>query len=410
MIKIKNMLSYLLWAVIFILVGCNQNSVNLQWRNDRTGIYNETGLLKSWHRDGPELLWHYDELGDGFSSVVVSKDKFYVAGMIDDKGYLHVFDAKGNLLNKIMYGDEWTVNYNGTRGSPTIDNGKIYIISGIGDLICFDENTLNVLWKKNIFSEFESNNIRWGITESPLIIGEKLIVTPGGERHNVVALNKNTGELIWSSPGVGEASAYCSPLYVGDLETPLIATKTAYHIIGLEAATGKLLWSFESRNRNQIHSNTPVYADNMILFSSVDKGSVMVQLSEGGRKAEIVWENPDWDNMMGGVIKIGDYVYGSCSGYKNRLWYCLNWNTGEVMYQERGLETAGVIIYADGMFYCYSDRGDVALVTPNPGRFEIVSRFRIEKGTGQHWAHPIIYNGTLYVRRGNSLMAYKIKS
>ena len=413
---------FFLFAVMFIVLALLMwnlarigqeskefSSVQIQWRNDRTGIFNETGLLKSWHEDGPELLWYFDDLGDGHSSVAVSNNRLYVAGMIDNQGYLFVFDLAGNLLNKINYGSEWFRNYPGTRGTPTINDGKIYIISGMGDVICLDESSLNVIWQRNMLADFDSRNIRWGIAESPLIIGDKLIVTPGGEVHNVVALNKNTGEMIWSSPGVGEPAAYCSPLYVGDLEVPLIATKTAHHIIGLEAATGKLLWSFENRNRNQIHSNTPIYADNMILFTSVDNGSTMLRLTDGGRNAEIAWKLDELDNMQGGLIKIGDYLFGSSSGVWNRLWYCVKWETGEILYTDNEFGTAGVTIYADGMLYFYSDRGEMALVKPDTEKLNIVSRFRIEKGTGPHWAHPIIYNGVLYVRHGNALMAYRIK-
>jgi len=382
----------------------------VEWRYDRTGIYSkEKGLLKSWSAEGPELLWHYNGLGDGHSSVAIASGKIYVTGLIDGKGYLYIFDYNGKLLNKIMYGDEWTVNYVGTRATPIINEGKIYLCSGTGDLICMDENKLSVIWKRNIFEDFESENIRWGINESPLIIGEKIIATPGGKKHNIVALNKNTGELIWSSPGKGDLSAYCSPLYIGDQKTPLIVTITAENIIGLEASSGKMLWSHESKNINSIHSNTPVYANNRILCTSVDKGCTMLQLSDGGRKAEIVWEIPVLDNMMGAMVKIGGYIYGSGSGYKERFWYCVDWETGEIMYKDPTFRTAGVTIAADDRIYCYTDRGEMALVDATPEKFEIVGRFPITMGTDQHWAHPVIYQGVLYVRHGDTLMAYKIK-
>jgi len=327
---------------------------------------------------------------------------------LDGKGYLYVFDFHGKLLNKLMYGDEWTENYVGTRATPIVSNDKVYLMSGAGDLVCLDEKNLEVIWKRNIFVDFKSENIRWGFNESPLIIGEKLIITPGGKEHNIVALNKNTGELIWSAPGKGDLSAYCSPLYIGDQEIPLIVTITAENIIGLEASTGKMLWSFESKNRNSIHSNTPVYNNNMLLCTSVDKGCTMLRLSDGGRKAEIVWELPEWDNMMGALVKVGDYVYGSGSGYKERVWYCVDWATGKIKYTTKGL-AMGVTIVADDRFYCYTDKGEMALVKATPEKFEVVSQFMIEKGTEQHWAHPVIYKGVLYVRHGDSLMAYKIK-
>jgi outer membrane protein assembly factor BamB len=404
------LVAFVVIALSFVSYSCSMtNGKKVLWRNDGTGIYDEKGLLKSWPSGGPELLWHADNLGDGHSSVAVSKDKLYVTGMIENQGYLHVFDLSGKLLNSIHYGEEWYRNYEGTRGTPTINDGKIYIISGMGEVICLDERTLNVVWKQNMLTTYSAENIRWGITESPLIIGNKLILTPGGKEHNVVAVNKNNGELIWTSAAVGELSAYCSPLYIKDLQVPIIATITAHTIIGLEAATGKLLWSFESRNRNHIHSNTPVYADNMILFTSVDRGCTMVRLSNGGRNAEVVWELNEVDNMMGGLMKLGDYIYGSCSGYKNKLWYCINWHTGNVEYTDDRL-AAGVTIFADDLLYFYSDKGDMALVRPDSKKLDIISQFKIEKGTGPHWAHPINYKGVLYVRHGDTLMAYNIKA
>ena len=402
--------SFLTFLKLFLPIVFFPLSAQVEWRYDRTGVYaNETGLLKSWSQNGPEMLWYYDGLGEGHSSVGIASNKVYVTGMSDGKGYLYVFDLTGKLLNKKMYGDEWTTNYTGTRATPIINHGKIYVMSGAGDLVCLDENKLDVVWKRNIFADFESKNIRWGFCESPLIFGEKLIITPGGKEHNIVALNKNTGQLIWNSPAKGDLSAYCSPLFIDDQEIPLIVTMTAAHIVGLEASTGNMLWSFESRNKNHIHSNTPVYDNNMVLCASVDKGATMLRLFDGGRKAEIVWEITEWDNMMGGVVKIGDYIYGSSSGYNAaKNWYCVDWNTGEIKYIDRQL-AMGVSIVADGMLYCYTDKGEMALVKPSPEKFDVVSKFPITKGTDQHWAHPVIYQGILYVRHGNSLMAYRIK-
>jgi len=387
-------------------------TAQIGWRNDRTGIFaNETGLLKSWSENGPEMLWYFDGLGEGFSSVAISNHKLYATGMHDDnKGYLYVFNLNGELLNKIEYGNEWTGGYNGTRGTPTIDNGKIYIMSGLGELICFDENTLNVVWKKNILTDFGANSNPAGISESPLIIGNKIIAIPGGAEHNIVALNKNTGELIWSSPAKGDTASYCSPLYIGDLEIPLIVALTAKNLVALDASSGELLWSFEYRNTNAIHGNTPIYADNMLLASSSGQGTTMFRLLNGGREAEIAWTLPEGDNVMGGMVKLDNYVYSSGAGGRNRDWYCLDWNTGEIKYKDRehGL-AVGVVISADGMLYCYSDKGEMALVRPTPEKFDIISRFRADRGTAQHFAHPSIYQGVLYVRHGNSLMAYKIK-
>jgi outer membrane protein assembly factor BamB len=259
-----------------------------------------------------------------------------------------------------------------------------------------------------MLEKFDAENIIWGITESPLIIDNKIIITPGGDEHNVVALNKNTGEIIWTTPAMGGKSAYCTPLYISDTEVPLIVTITAENIIGLEAATGKLLWSFECKNTWSIQANTPIYADNMVLFTTVEKGSTMVRLTNGGRNAEIAWELQPLDNMQGGLIKIGNYIYGSASAGTG-VWYCVNWTTGEVVYRDETITGMSVIIYSDGMFYLYSDKGDMYLINPSSEKLDIVSQFKIELGTNQHWAHPIIYKGVLYVRHGDTLMAYNIK-
>lgn len=381
---------------------------NIQWRGtDRTGIYTETGLMKSWPAAGPAMLWSYDGLGEGHSSAAIASDKIYLTGMTDGKGYLYVFDLKGKLLNKKMYGPEWNESYNGPRGTVTLNDGKLYLMSGVGDLYCFDVATLNVVWKKNILKEFKASNIVWGINEAPLIVGDKVIATPGGKEHNMVALNKNTGALVWSSLGEGDAAAYCSPLYIKDQQVPLIVTMTANHILGIDANTGKELWSHEHTNRYSIHANTPVYGDGMILCTSgYGSGSIMLRLKNGGRSVEQAWSSKEMDNRIGGMVKIGDFVYGS--GDNNRFWFCADWKTGEIKYKEKGF-AMGNIIADDGMLYCYTDRGDMILAKVNPVKFEVVSRFQITKGTEQHWAHPVIYKGVLYVRHGDSLMAYKIK-
>ncbi|MDR1756361.1 MAG: PQQ-binding-like beta-propeller repeat protein [Culturomica sp.] len=381
---------------------------NIQWRGtDRTGIYHEAGLLKVWPEGGPELLWHYDGLGEGHSSVAIDAGKLYISGMTEKTGYIYVFDTNGKLLNKKEYGPEWAESYNGTRGTITISEGKLYLVTGTAEIYCIDQQSLNVVWKKSFVQDFNGSNIQWGICETPLIVGEKLIATPGGAEHNIVALNKNTGDLIWSSPGEGDKSAYCSPLYIADQEIPQIVTLTANHIIGINAANGEKLWSHENKNRHSVHANTPVYSNNMVLCTSgYGRGTTMLRLTDGGRKAEEVWFSGELDNRIGAMVKVGDYIYGS--GDANRYWFCAEWNTGAIKWKTAGL-AMGNIIANDGMLYCYTDRGEMALAKATPEKFDIVSKFMITLGTAQHWAHPVLYRGVMYLRHGNTLMAYKVK-
>ena len=187
----------ILLLTLITLPLCAQDVI--QWRGtDRTGVYKETGLLKAWPADGPTMLWHYDGVGEGHSSAAIANNKIYVTGLVDGSGHLFVFDLAGKLLNKKSYGPEWDTNYNGARGTVTVNDGRIYVYSGQGGLVCFDESNLNIVWQKNVINEYQGSNIRWGVNESPLIVGDKVIITPGGTEHNVMALNKKTGDVIWS--------------------------------------------------------------------------------------------------------------------------------------------------------------------------------------------------------------------
>ena len=390
--------------------GANSGTI-IQWRGaDRTGIYHETGLMTSWPQDGPELLWYFNGLGYGHSSPVVANGRIFVTGMVNSRGFIFVFDQNGNLLQRVEYGPEWDRNFDGTRGSITISDGKLYLISGMGIIYCFDLRSLNLIWERNLLRDFNARNIMWGITESPLIVGDKVIATPGGERYNVVALNKRTGELIWYTSGMGNQSSYTSPMFIGTQEVPLIVQMTGHHTLGIHAETGEMLWYFPNTNQHQVHANTPIYSNGMVLITSgYGRGSTMLRLINGGRGIEEAWHSNLLDNQQGGMVKVGDYVFGS--GHASRRWFAANWNTGEIAWEESGL-AMGVTIANDAMLYIYTNRGDMILARATPERFDIVGQFPIVLGTGgpsEHWAHPIIYNGVLYVRRGDTLMAFNIR-
>jgi len=413
-----NIKKYIVITVLLSVIFCScrqtidvQNN-NSQWRGEnRDGIYNETGLLKVWSDDGPELLWAYEGLGDGYTSVAIANGKIYITGLNDDNLILFVFDLKGQLLNKKEVGKEEKENYPGPRSTININDGKLYIYNTLGYIFCLDEKTLNEIWSKNVLSELNGRNIEWLVTESPLIVDDKIFLTPGGEENNIVALNKNTGELLWSSSGEGTVSAYCSPQYIGDQTIPIIVTSTADFIVGLNADTGEKLWSHPQTNIYNIHPNTPLYHNGMLLsFTGYKAGAVMLKLKDGGRSVEEVWKNEEMDNQMGGAVKFGDYVY--TSGHGNRYWFCVDWNTGETICKagrDEQFTASCNVIAADGMLYCYSNIGEMFMVNPNPERFELVSSFKITLGTNQHWAHPVIHDGVLYIRHGDALMAYNIK-
>ncbi|MDX9771331.1 MAG: PQQ-like beta-propeller repeat protein [Tenuifilaceae bacterium] len=379
----------------------------VQWRGpQRDGVYLESGLLKQWPADGPKMLWSYDQLGDGHSSATVTDDRIFTSGMTGDKGYVFALDHSGNLLWKTEYGKEWTENWNGLHSTPLYYKGKLYILSAFGKLVCLNANNGTINWTVDLFTDYDGQNIEWGITENLLIDNDLLYCTPGGKTTNVIALNPKNGELIWKSSAKGEKSAYCSPLIIQVSGRKLLVTHTANSIIGLDAANGELLWSFEHKNRYAVHPNTPIYNNGYLLcFSGYGQGAVMLKLSQDGNSVSEVWRNKKIDNQMGGLVLYDGKIYGS--GHNSRSWHCVDWKTGETLYSNK-IAGNGNIIMADGMLYGYGDNGEVVLIKPTDNGFEEVNSFKVKKGSNQHWAHLVIHNKKLYLRRGTSLMVYSI--
>jgi outer membrane protein assembly factor BamB len=379
-----------------------------RWRGPNgSGVYDETGLLKKWPDSGPEIIWHFDELGEGHSSPAFANGLIYLSGMIDQTGHIFVLNYDGNLEWKAPYGEEFHESYPGSRSTPVVAGDLLYIYSGNGVLTCMDAHNGGVKWRKDVFKDLDGRNIRWGVTETPVVNEDLIFITPGGKKNNVVALNRFNGNLVWSSPGNGELSAYCTPLLVELPARKLLVTMTADHIIGIDIKDGKTLWSHPQTNKWQVHANTPIYHDGgLFCFSGYGQGGVKLDLNADGSSVTKAWFNENLDNRIGGMVLVDGYLYGS--GDNNRQWRCVDWKTGEEKYEATDIGK-GVTISADGMLYCYSDRGELALVGATPEGFNLVSKTRVELGSAQHWSHPVIHNGRLYLRHGNTLIAYRIK-
>lgn len=378
------------------------------WRGpNQDGVYEESGLLDKWPASGPVILWNYDALGEGYSSPAFANNLIYVSGMEGSTGYIYALSETGQLKWKAVYGEEWDHSYEGTRATPVISGNELYMLSGVGDLSCLNAQNGKTIWKKNILKDFGGRNIQWGLNEAVVIHGEKLICTPGGTQNNVIALDRHSGKLLWSSKGKGEKSAYCTPLLVKVGSRNLLVTHTEKNILGIDADNGDLLWNYSHTNRWEVHPNTPIFHNNSIFaFSGYGQGGVMLKLFQDGKSASRKWVGKSMDSRMGGAVVMNGKIYGS--GDNNRQWQCIDWETGKVDYSSKEVGN-GVIIAADGKLYWYSQRGELALVKPGSSSFEIVSETRVSLGSGQHWAHPVIDNGRLFVRHGDTLIAYKIK-
>lgn len=398
--------------ILFILLSLATSDTSAQsfnnWRGPaRDGHYPDRGLLKQWPANGPRLNWVFENLGIGFSSPVIANGKVYVTGMEGDMGFVYILSKNGVLEKKYPYGKEDTGSYPGTRSTPTIVGNLMYLATSQGEFFCMDLNTGRKLWSVNLFSDLDGRNIRWGFTENVIIDGDLIFVSPGGTKHNIVALNRRTGALVWTNDTKDGVSAYCSPLIINHHGRKMLITMMANDVVALEPATGRFIWSFPYANQRNIHPNTPIYHNgDLYVFSGYGKGGYKLRISRDGNRVTRVWENILLDNQLGGVVLIDGFIYGA--GDRNRRWFGVNWATGEVVSESREIDK-GTVIAADGMMFAYTERGELALLKPNKGKIEVVSKTNITHGSNQHWAHIVINNGVLYVRRGNALMAFNIR-
>lgn len=412
---------------LFCLFLFSQNLVSqeiYQWRGEnRDGIYNETDLLKEWPEDGPELLWSIRELGKGYSSATVTDDAIFISGMKDSSDYLTKLSPNGEQIWQIKYGGSWYKSFPDTRGTPTCENGKIYLISGNGTLAKIDSEKGSIDWSFNAFEKYKGAYGEWGICESLLLVDDKVIYTPGGHETTMVAIHKDTGEEVWKTNSIPDTTGYVSPIVINRGEKKKIINVLAKNIVAVDSEEGKILWSknyYDTNSENskavwkrspEINANTPLYHEGKLYITSgYNHTGVMFELNEDGTDANQLWVDSVLDVHHGGVVLVDGFLYGS-NWINNKLgeWCCINWDTGEKQYSEKW-KTKGSIIYADGLLFCYEERtGFLALVKANPEKFDMISSFKIPMGTGPHWAHPVIKNGVLYVRHGDALMAYKIK-
>ena len=408
----------LLMAIFSHFICKSQNYFS--WREqNRTGISAETGLLKSWPTEGPKLLWSNLELFKGNSSVSFGKNIIFTTGTKDSLDYLFAIDMSGKILWQVPMGRAWSESFPESRATPTVENDKVYTCSGMGDLACFDANTGKAIWTYKASEQNKGTYGRWGIAETPLIDGDKLYFSPGGAETATIALNKNTGEIIWKSLPLGDKPGYVSPLLINYSGKSIIINATVKNVFAVDASNGEILWKVPHKipanlapGRDLIKCVTPLFLDgNVYVTGGYDAGGMMIKMAENGKSAEIAWTDSILDVHHGGVVLLDGYIYGSnWLNNANGNWCCIEWKTGKKMWEENW-NNKGSIIAAEGLLYIYDEKkGFVGLVRPNPQKFELISSFQVTQGeAGPFWAHPVIYNGILYLRHQNALMAYDIK-
>lgn len=383
-----------------------------QWQGPkRDAVSTETGLLKSWPKDGPALLWTAKGLGDGFSTPSVAGGRIYTMGNRSRKEYAMAFDEEnGQLLWMAETGAVRSGGggYPGPRCTPTVDGDFVYALGLNGDLICVHALNGKEVWRKDIQKTFRGSPGHWGYSESPLVDGDKVICTPGGGNATIVALNKQTGETIWECKvPEGDGAAYASAIVAEVDGQKQYVQFLSRGVVGVSAADGKFLWRYDRPANGTANCSTAIFSDNQVFAASnYGVGGGLARLTRDGDtvKAEQVYFTRQMKNHHGGYVLLNGYIYGA----NDEELVCLEFATGKVKWEERAGK--GSIAAAEGMLYYRDQDGPIMLIEASPNGYVEKSRFsQPDRSDSPAWPHPVIANGKLYIRDQDILLCYDVK-
>jgi outer membrane protein assembly factor BamB len=404
------------WVIVLPLFGADW----AQWHGPhRDGQSAETGLLQEWPKEGPKLLWQVKNIGWGFSTPSVVGDRVYV---ISNEGLENEFaqalsGRDGQRIWSTRLGvvghPKQNPNYPAARSTPTVDGKLLYVLGSDGDLACLETATGKEQWRKHLRHDFGGKHGEWAYAESPLVDGNAVICTPGGSNATLVALNKMTGEVMWkcATPEADDA-AYASMVVAEFSGVKQYVQFLAKGLVGVEAKTGKLLWRYErSAKGSPAVVMTPLVSDGYIYSGAFRAGGAVIKPTkkDGAFVVEELYFNKKLPCPLGGVVKVGDYFYGTSEPSV----LCVDFKTGAIQWQERSPELSWLV--ADGRLYAHGDSGDVVLIEPSPASYREKGRFTppdrpAAPGQPKAFAQLALANGRLYVRELNSLWCYDVKT
>ncbi len=398
-----------LLSTLPLLGGATLSANWPQWRGPgRDGISPATGLLKRWPAGGPPKVWEASGLGEGYASFSEGGRKLFTQGQKNGKQYVIALDqTDGSTVWEAENGPAYNDRRgSGPRGTPTVDGERLYALSGAGRLLCADVVAGKTIWQADIIQRFRGQNISWGISESPLIDGEKVIVSPGGSGAGIVALNKASGELIWKSES--DEPGYSSPVIaqVGGVKQYVLLTGEAG--IGLRASDGKLLWRYSKVSNGTANVATPIVSgDKVFLSSDYGTGCALLQLEPTGDgvKAAEIYFSRDMRNHYSSSVLLDGYLYG----FSSQILTAMKFDTGEVAWKDRAVGK-GQVISAEGLLYLLSEDGVVGLAEATPQAYQEISRFEIGRGNYPTWTLPVIANGRMILRDQDKVLAYGISA
>lgn len=386
-----------------------------QWRGpNRDGHSPDTGLRKQWPPQGPPLLWKATGLGRGYSGVAVRGNRLYTLGDKGDTSYLLALNAtNGAIVWSVPVGKAGAPGwggYAGPRATPTAAGELVIAVDQWGSLVCVD-STGKELWRCHYERDLGGRRPEWGFAESPLVDGDRVVVTPGGPRGALAALDAKTGLRLWRSKQCPDQAQYASVIVAEIGGVRQYIQLTMDHVLGVAAADGRLLWQAPRKGRTAVIP-TPIYSDSHVYVTSgygVGCNLFKITARDGQFQATQLYANTVMANHHGGVVKVGDYLYGHSEG---KGWVCQNFLTGTEVWTENSRLGKGSIAYADGLLICREETaGVVALVEATPEGYREKGRFtQPSRSKEKSWPHPVISGGKLYLRDQDLLLCYELRA
>jgi outer membrane protein assembly factor BamB len=375
-----------------------------QWRGpNRDGKSAETGLLKTWPGQGPPLAWRASGAGIGYSSFAASGGRLYTLGGRGGREYVIALDAaSGKKVWETPIGELFSNDRgDGPRGTPTVDGGRIYALGGNGDLVALDLKTGKPVWSKNLLRDFGGRNIPWGLSESPLVVNDRVLVQGGGPNASILALNKANGAVLWRNHS--DEAGYASAVLATVAGTQQAVFFTSERALGVSVRDGRELWSYDKVANRTANIATPIVSDNRVFVSSdYGTGAALLEISPGGVRE--VYFTRDMRNHHSTSVLVNDHLYG----FSGSILTAMRLKDGVVAWRDRSVGK-GSLIYADQRLYLYSENGVVGLAEPTPAGYREHGRFRIETGSLPTWTHPVVTGGHLILRDQDNVYAYNIR-
>jgi outer membrane protein assembly factor BamB len=378
---------------------------------DRTNISRETGLLKAWPAEGPPFVWKYGDCGKGYSGVTIANGLLFLSGDFGDEERLIALDLDGKMKWQVPHGKAWRGPQPGSRSSPTWSDGLLYHLNPHALLSCLDAATGKTVWSLDLKQSFDAVTGSWGFTESVIVEGDRLLCMPGGPGGRVVALDKKTGKTVWANTEIRDRAAYSSPIVVTHAGVRQYVTLARESILGVDVATGKLLWTHPHPSTCDQNVTSPIYHEGGVFVTSGHRaGARVARLAADGKKVDETWYLQEFDNCHGGVILLDGYLYGSgCRLYERGL-MCVDFATGKKAWNAREIGKVSVT-YADGRLYCLGNDATMSLVDVSPQRAAVAGKFTPPwKNPAPCLSHPVVCGGRLYIRHLDELMAYDVRA